>query len=270
LEETAMPRLTTLALKKMKEAKEKIAVVTAYDYPFARLLDRAGADVLLVGDSLGGAVLGYENSTRVTMDDMLHHTKAVARGAESAMVVADMPFLSCDLGVEKAAENAGRLIQAGGAGAVKIEGGRDRLEAIRAVLRADVPVMGHLGLTPQSVLKLGGNFVQGRGEDAARRIAEDARALEQAGVFAVVLECIPKKLAAEITQALKIPTIGIGAGAGCDGQVLVMHDMLGLYQGKTPSFVKVYRDLAAEVEAGVKEYVIDVKTAKFPPEDFSY
>lgn len=265
-----MAKITTSKLKKMKQAGERIAMVTAYDYPFAKLLDEAGADMLLVGDSVGTAVLGYENTIRVTMEDMLHHTKAVVRGAQHAMVVADLPFLSYQTGTRDAILNGGRLLQEGGAGAVKLEGGRRVADTVRTMVDAGIPVMGHLGLTPQSVLAFGGHFIQGKTDDAAQAIIDDAKALEQSGVFALVLECVPKGLAARITQALSIPTVGIGAGVECDGQVLVVHDLLGLYQGRVPSFVKQYRNIAQEVTGGVAEYIKEVKDGAFPTDEYSF
>lgn len=244
--------------------KEKITMLTAYDYPMAKILDGAGCDTILVGDSLGNVVLGYENTTHVTLEDMLHHAKAVARGCERALVVVDMPFLSCHLGVYKAVESAGRLISEGNAGAVKIEGGIMVADAVRAICAAGIPVMGHLGLTPQSVNQFGGYGVRAKEEAEARRLIEDAHIIEEAGAFAVVLECIPHDLAARVTSELSIPTIGIGAGGGCDGQVLVLNDMLGLSGGHVPSFVKKYADLAADAEAGVRKYIDEVRKGVFP------
>lgn len=256
-------KVTVKTIRSMKN-KEKITMLTAYDYPMAKILDGAGCDMILVGDSLGNVILGYENTTHVTLEDMLHHTKAVTRAAQRALVVTDMPFLSCHLGVYKAVENAGRLISEGNAGAVKIEGGREIADAVRAICAAGIPVMGHLGLTPQSVNQFGGFGVRAKEEAEARRLIEDAHIIEEAGAFAVVLECIPHDLAEKVTSELSIPTIGIGAGGGCDGQVLVVNDMLGLSGGYVPSFVKKYADLAADAEAGVRKYIDEVRKGVFP------
>lgn len=256
-------KTTVKTIRSMKN-KEKITMLTAYDYPTAKIVDEAGCDMILVGDSLGNVVLGYENTTHVTLEDMLHHTKAVARGAKNPLIVADMPFLSCHLGVYKAVENAGRLISEGNAEAVKIEGGREVAEAVKAICAAGIPVMGHLGLTPQSVNQFGGFGVRAKEEAEALRLIEDAHIIEEAGAFAITLECIPHDLAKKVTSQLSIPTIGIGAGGGCDGQVLVIHDMLGLSGGHVPSFVKKYADLAADAEAGIRKYIDEVKEGVFP------
>src|SRR5882762_3241292 len=229
-------------LRSMKEKGEKIAMLTAYDFTMARLLDRAGIDVILVGDSLGMVVLGYETTLPVTLDMMIHHTRAVSRGAKRALIVADMPFLTFQLSIEEAMRNAGRLIQEGGAAAVKIEGGRQIVDTAKRLVDIGIPVMGHLGLTPQSVHQLGGFRPQGRDSEAAERLLKDAEVLEKAGAFAVVLESIPADLAGRVTEKLKIPTIGIGAGTQCDGQVLVSHDMLGLSENPPP-FAKQYAKL---------------------------
>ena len=258
-----LKKVTTKTIRGMKGA-EKIAMLTAYDYPMAKLVDNAGCDMILVGDSLGNVVLGYDDTTRVTMQDMIHHTKAVARGAKRAMIVTDMPFLSHHLGVYEAVRNAGALISEGGAAAVKIEGGEEICEVVRAITAAGIPVMGHLGLTPQSVNQLGGFGLQAKTEEEAEKLIRDAKALEAAGAFSVVLECIPKALAQRVTDALDIPTIGIGAGAGCDGQVLVLYDMLGLFSDYVPSFVKKYAELAGSVNAAVENYVSEVKSGEFP------
>lgn len=265
-----MTHVTTSKIRKMKAEGERITMLTAYDYPMAKLLDTAGADMLLVGDSLGPVVLGYKNTTRVTMEDMVHHTKAVARAAERALVVTDMPYLSCHTGVYDAIRNAGRLIQEGGAGAVKLEGGTQVADVVQAIVKADIPVVGHLGLTPQSVLTLGGHYIQGKTDAAAQKIIDDAKAIEQSGAFAIVLECIPWQLGKDISQALSIPTIGIGAGGCCDGQVLVSYDMLGLYQGKVPSFVKQYQNLSELIIDGAKQYIADVKENRFPDAEHSF
>ena len=245
-------------LRTMKEHGEKIAVWTAYDFTMARLLDRAGIDVILVGDSVGMVVLGHDNTLPVTLDMMIHHTAAVSRGAKRALIVADMPFLTYQLGMEEAMRNAGRLIQEGGAAAVKIEGGRQIAETAKRLVDIGVPVMGHLGLTPQSVHQLGGFRPQGRDSEAADRLAKDAETLERAGVFAIVLESIPSDLAGRITAGVKIPTIGIGAGSQCDGQVLVSHDALGLTD-TPPPFAKQYAQLADQVTSAVRAYIEDVR-----------
>lgn len=260
-------KVTTLTLRQKKERGQPITMLTAYDYPTALLLDRAGIDAILVGDSLGMVVLGYENTLPVTMEDMLHHCKAVARGARSALLIGDMPFLSYQVSVSEAVRNAGRFLQEGGMDAVKLEGGRERLEAIRAIVQAGIPVMGHLGLTPQSVHQLGGFRPQGRTARAAQRLLEDALLLEEAGCFSLVLESVPARLARLISQRLTIPTIGIGAGAGCDGQVLVTHDLLGLFERFTPRFVKRYADLHQEMLRAFQAYIEEVAERRFPAEE---
>ena len=265
-----MARFTTATLKKKKKAGEKIVMLTAYDYPFAKLVDSAGADMILVGDSLGQVVLGYDDTTRVTMEDMLHHTKAVMRGAEHAMVVTDLPFLSYHTSDYDAVVNAGRLIREGGAQAVKLEGGRDFVSTIAAIVRAQIPVVGHLGLTPQSIHQLGGYFIQGKTDDAAQKLLDDAKAVEEAGACALVLECVPAPVAKRVTEALSIPTIGIGAGPDCDGQVLVSYDMLGLYPKKVAKFVKPYANLSEPFSEAVKAYADEVRSGKFPTEEYSF
>jgi 3-methyl-2-oxobutanoate hydroxymethyltransferase len=251
-------------LESKKRRGEKIVMLTAYDCTMARLLDRAGIDVLLVGDSLGMVVLGYETTLPVTLDGMLHHTKAVSRGARRALVVADMPFLTYQVSVPDAVRNAGRLIQEGGAAAVKMEGGGAVVEATARLVEVGIPVMGHLGLVPQSVHLLGGYRQQARLDEDAEQLLADAQALEQAGAFAVVLENIPAEVAKAATADLRIPTIGIGAGPHCDGQVLVSYDMLGLSQDAVPPFVKRYADLGEETVAAVKAYAEDVRNARYP------
>src|SRR5438093_4599696 len=246
-------------LRSMKERGEKIAVLTAYDVTMARLLDRAGIDVILVGDSLGMVVLGFETTLPVTLEMMIHHTKAVSRGAKRALIIADMPFLTFQLSLEEAMRNAGRLIQEGGAAAVKIEGGRQIVDTAKRLVDIGIPVMGHLGLTPQSVHQLGGFRPQGRDSEAAERLMQDAEILEKAGVFAIVLESIPADLAGRVTASLKIPTIGIGAGAHCDGQVLVINDVLGLSDGPIPPFAKQYAHLAGTILQAVPAYIEDVR-----------
>ncbi|MEN6467838.1 MAG: 3-methyl-2-oxobutanoate hydroxymethyltransferase [Smithella sp.] len=268
--QTRINRKTILDIKKMKTLGEKITMLTAYDYGMAAILDESGIDILLVGDSLGMVVLGYDSTLPVTMEDMLHHTQAVARGSSKAMIVADMPFLSYQVSQEAALANAGRFLKEADAQAVKLEGGREHAEIIHKMTYAGIPVMAHLGLTPQSVHQLGGYKVQGKKEDAADAILQDAKILEEAGAFSVVLECVPEKLAAEITAALSIPTIGIGAGVHCDGQVLVVNDMLGMYDRMTPKFVKKYANLNLEIKNAVKHYVQDVKTSAFPDAEHSF
>jgi 3-methyl-2-oxobutanoate hydroxymethyltransferase len=251
-------------LKEMKKRGEKIAMLTAYDAAMARLLDKAGLDVLLVGDSLGMVLLGYETTLPVMLDDMIHHTRAVARGVRRALVVADMPFLTYQVSVTEAVRNAGRLIQEGGAHAVKIEGGCPVLDAARRLVEVGIPVMGHLGLLPQSVHQLGGFRPQARREEEAQRLIADAKALEEAGTFAVVLESIPSEVARAVTSELSIPTIGIGAGPHCDGQVLVSYDALGLSDEFVPPFVKQYAQLAEQVVEAAKAYAEEVREGKYP------
>ncbi len=257
-------KITVRDFQRKKQAREPIAMLTAYDYPVARALDRAGIDAILVGDSLAMVALGYANTLPVTMDEMIHHCKAVARGAARALLIGDMPFLSYQASPADAVRNAGRFLQEGGMEAVKLEGGREMLPAVQAMLDAGIPVLGHLGLTPQSVHKFGGMRPQARSAEAARRLIEDALLLEEAGAFAVVLESIPARLAALVTERLAIPTIGIGAGAGCDGQVLVTNDMLGLYDRFTPRFVKRYANLLEEMDRAFHAYQSEVQTRSFP------
>lgn len=249
---------------------ERIAMMTAYDAGMAALLDSAGIDVLLVGDSVEMAVYGNPNTLSATMDSMLRHARAVSGAAKRALVVGDMPFLSYQADTGDAVRNAGRFLSEGGCGAVKVEGGRRVLPAIEAILAADIPVMGHVGLTPQSYRKFGGFKVQGREDDSAREILEDAKALAQAGCFAVVIECVPKDLAAEITRAIPVPTIGIGAGAACDGQVLVFHDVMGLTRDLHPKFVRRYADLASVIEEAARSFARDVKSGAFPSPEESF
>jgi len=242
----------------MKERGEKIAVLTAYDFTMARILDRAGVEVILVGDSVGMVVLGYDTTLPVTLDMMIHHTAAVSRGAKRALIIADMPFLTFQLSLEEAMRNAGRLIQEGGAAAVKIEGGRQIVDTAKRLVDIGIPVMGHLGLTPQSVHQLGGFRPQGRDSEAAERLMQDAEILEKAGVFGIVLESIPADLAGRMSSSLKIPTIGIGAGPQCDGQVLVINDMLGFTDGPVPPFAKQYAQLSEQILSAVRAYIEDV------------
>jgi 3-methyl-2-oxobutanoate hydroxymethyltransferase len=248
----------------------KLRMITAYDAPSARIADRAGADIILVGDSVANVVLGYEDTLAVTVDDMVHHTAAVTRARPAVLVVADMPWLSYHISVDDAVRNAGRLVREGGAGAVKLEGGRKRLPMVRAILDAEIPVMGHLGLTPQSVHAMGGYRVQGRAVEAARELIADARALDAAGVFALVLEGVPDVLAQVVTKEISAPTIGIGAGPDCDGQVLVFHDVLGLTGGHVPKFVRVYADLEDAAVAAVRRFFEDVQKGDFPADGESY
>jgi 3-methyl-2-oxobutanoate hydroxymethyltransferase len=259
-------RVTAPAIRAMK-AQQRIGMLTAYDFPSAKVADDAGADMILVGDSLGMVVLGYPDTLSVTVDDMVHHTRAAARGTSHALVVGDMPYLSYHVSVEESVRNAGRFIQAG-AQAVKIEGGKEsRIRTIEAILDAEIPVMGHIGLTPQSLNALGGFKVQGKGTEEARRLIDEAVALERAGCFSIVLECVPSELAAFITDRITIPTIGIGAGPSCDGQVLVFHDVLGLYHGHTPKFVRKYANLAEDMKTALGSFLNDVREGRFPNEE---
>jgi 3-methyl-2-oxobutanoate hydroxymethyltransferase len=252
------------------ESKKKITCLTAYDFPTARLLDDAGVDILLVGDSLGMVVLGYDSTLPVTMDDMVHHVRAVRRGTRRALLVADMPYGSFHVSIEESVRNAVRLVKEGGAEAVKVEGGERRIELIARLVEAEIPVMGHVGLTPQSINAIGGFHVSGKTRDAARQVERDARAVEAAGAFSVVLESVPREVAAHVTQQLRIPTIGIGAGPECDGQVLVFHDMVGLTDGHTPKFVRRYAQLSAEISKAAAEFCEDVRNGRFPSDAESY
>ncbi len=263
-------KVTTVKLKELKQRGEKITVLTCYDYSTAVLLDRAGIDVLLVGDSLGMVLLGYDSTIPVTMEDMIIYTKAVSRGTKNALVVGDMPFMSYQISVSESVRNAGRFLQEAGANAVKLEGGREIANTIKAIIAAGIPVMGHLGLTPQSINKLGGYLVQGKDEATARVILNNALALQDAGVFAIVLECVPAPLAKMVTERLEIPTIGIGAGVFCDGQVLVIHDLLGLYSDLTPRFVKRYASLHQTIMEAVSQYKTEVRSGKFPGPEHSF
>ena len=269
---TKAPRakLTAPAIVEMKRRGELITVVTAYDFPTAVIADQAGVEVLLVGDSVGTVLLGYDSTLPVTMEDMLHHTKAVTRAKTSALVVGDMPFMSYQVSVEQAVTNAGRLVQEAGADAIKLEGGERVVPAVQRIVAAGIPVMGHLGLTPQSVLAFGGYKVQARGEADQERLVREAKALQEAGCFALVLEGIPAKLGAAVSRELSIPTIGIGAGVNCDGQVLVTHDMVGLYLGRTAKFVRRYAELGDGLRDAFSRYVADVKAKRFPGDAESY
>ncbi|MBT3336579.1 MAG: 3-methyl-2-oxobutanoate hydroxymethyltransferase [Anaerolineae bacterium] len=263
----ARKKITTHTFQLKKKKRQPISMLTAYDYPTALAMDQAGVDSILVGDSLGMVVLGYENTLPVTMEDMLHHSKAVSRGAKSALLIGDMPFMSYQLSPQEALRNAGRFLQEAGMDAVKLEGGKERLDTIRLIVSAGIPVMGHLGLTPQSVHQLGGFRAQGKLASAAQQILEDAHLLQNAGCFSIVLESIPAKLATYISEQLDIPTIGIGAGAGCDGQVLVTHDMLGLFERFTPRFVKKYADLHGDLQRAFGDYIVEVESREFPAKE---
>ena len=265
-----MARLTTLKIQAMKDQGEPIAMVTAYDATFASLIDAAGADLLLVGDSLGMVIQGHDTTLTVTKDQMVYHTQMVARGSSRALVVADMPFMSYQASVSDAMRNAGRLIAQGGAQAVKLEGGERAVPAIESIVASGIPVMGHLGLTPQSVHALGGFKVQGRGDEAAEALVEDARRLEAAGAFAIVLETVPGHVAQRVTEAVSVPTIGIGAGVDCGGQVLVCYDLLGLTNGFTPRFLKRYEELGRTVQGAATAFVSDVKSRAFPGPEHTF
>lgn len=264
-EKVTIPQL----LQKKLDAK-KITMLTAYDYPGAGFVDAAGADIILVGDSLGMTVLGYASTVPVTMEEMLHHCRAVSRGAKRALLVGDMPFMAYQADEREAVRNAGRFLKEAHMEAVKLEGGREALPAIEAILRAGIAVMGHLGLTPQSATRLGGYRVQGKTAAQALRLYEDAALLEQAGCFAVVLEAVPEAVAREITRSLSIPTIGIGAGAGCDGQVLVYHDLLGMFSEFTPHFVKKYAELGAAIVSALQQYCREVEAGEFPGPEHAF
>ena len=263
-------KTTVATLKEKKLAGEKVTMLTAYDYSTAKLMDNAGIEMLLVGDSLGNVILGYENTLSVTMEDMIHHTSAVARGAENAMVVADMPFMSYQTSVYDAVVNAGRLIKEGHAHAVKLEGGKSVCPQIKAITEASIPVVAHIGLTPQSVNAFGGFKVQGKDAENAERLIEEAKAVQKAGAFAVVMECVPAKLAEYITSQVSITTIGIGAGAGCDGQVLVYQDMLGMFSDYKPKFVKKFADVGSIMTQAFSDYIKEVKDGTFPAEEHTF
>ena len=261
---------TVVTIQQMKEKGEKISMLTAYDYSTAKLEDEAGVNTILVGDSLGNVILGYEDTISVTMEDMIHHGAAVARGAKNALVVVDMPFMSYQTSVYDAVVNAGRLMKEGRAGAVKLEGGKEVCPQIQAIVGAGIPVCAHLGLTPQSINAFGGFKVQGKTEKAAKKLIADAIAVEEAGAFAVVLEGIPSKLANLVTEKLDIPTIGIGAGNGCDGQVLVYQDMLGMFSDFTPKFVKRYANIGEVMKEAFQKYMEEIQSGAFPAEEHSY
>ena len=261
---------TTTSIMQMKNSGHKISMLTAYDYTTARLLDEAGVNTILVGDSLGNVILGYEDTISVTVEDMIHHSAAVARGAKNALVVTDLPFMSYQTSVYDAVVNAGRLMKEGRAGAVKLEGGKEVCPQIKAIVSAGIPVVAHLGLTPQSINTVGGFKVQGKTEAAAKKLIEDAKAVEEAGAFLLVLECVPAKLAKLVTESINIPTIGIGAGAGCDGQVLVIYDMLGMFSDFKPKFVKHFANAGDVIREAVKTYIAEIDDGTFPAEEHCY
>lgn len=261
---------TVSTFREQKAKGEKISMLTAYDYSTAKLMDEAGINGILVGDSLGMVVLGYEDTLPVTMEDMIHHTAAVCRGAKNTLVVGDMPFMSYQVSVEEAVYNAGRLMKEGRCQAVKLEGGASVCPQIKAITNASIPVMAHIGLTPQSINAFGGFKVQGKSEEAAKKLLEDAKAVEEAGAFAVVLECVPAKLAELISKSISIPTIGIGAGAGCDGQILVYQDMLGMFSDFTPKFVKKYANVGEMMTQAFRDYIAEVQEGTFPAPEHTF
>ncbi len=263
-------RITIADIREMKQKRERIPMLTAYDYVTAKMVDESGVPLILVGDSLGMVMLGYQSTIPVTMDEMVHHTKAVVRGANNALVVGDMPFMTYHISVSDALRNAGRFIQEAGAQAVKLEGGEAVAETVRRLVGCGIPVMGHIGLTPQSIHQLGGFKVRGKGLEEARKLLNDARILEEAGAFAVVLECTPAPLSNLITDKLAIPTIGIGAGPDCDGQVQVISDLLGLYTEFVPKHAKQYARLAGEIKTAVSSYISEVRSVAFPTAQHSY
>ena len=271
MSESKIQRVTIPTLMEKKKSSEKITALTAYDYPIARIVDNVGIDMILVGDTVGMVVLGYENTIPVTMEEMIHHTKAVVRGTQRALVVGDMPYFSFHLSEEEAVYNASRFLKEAGAQSVKIEGASvERLELIKRIIKAEIPVMGHIGLIPQSIYHLGRFKVKGKDVDEARNIVTDALNLEKAGVFALILECIPMELAHVVSERLQIPTIGIGAGPYCDGQILVFHDLVGLMNGPLPKFVKKYAQLYETITQTVEAYAADVKDGRFPDDNHSY
>ena len=266
----AKERVTTSDFRRWKEEKRPITMLTAYDFPTARLVDEAGIDAILVGDSLGNVVLGYDSTLPVTMEEMLHHTRAVARGVSRALVIGDMPFLSYQVSVPEAVRNAGLFLKEAGAQAVKLEGGREVADTVRAIVSSGIPVMGHIGLTPQYVHQLGGYRVQGRQAQAARRLVQDAVSLTEAGVFSIVLECVPAEVAKHITDTVAVPTIGIGAGIDCDGQVLVTHDLLGLYGGFSPKFAKRHANLVEDIRRALDGFRREVIEKEFPGPEHAF
>lgn len=263
-------RNTVSTFQELKNKGEKITMLTAYDYSMGKLIDSSGINGILVGDSLGMVCLGYENTLSVTMEDMLHHTRAVVRGASNALVVGDMPFMSYQASTYDAVYNAGRFIKEAGAHAVKLEGGATVAEEVKAIVKAQIPVMGHIGLTPQSVNMFGGFKVQGKNEKIAKKLIEDAKILEDAGAFSIVLECIPEKLSKIISESISIPTIGIGAGKYCDGQILVYQDMLSMFSDFTPKFVKSFGNIGEAIKNGVSQYIEEVKEVEFPEEKHTF
>ncbi len=263
-------KFTVKSFQEAKDNNRKVSMLTAYDYSMAKMVDAAGIDSILIGDSLGMVFQGQESTLPVTVEEMIYHTKAVVRGVKRALVITDMPFLSYHISKEEAVRNAGRLVKEGGAGAVKIEGGANVAETIKAIVDAQIPVMGHIGLTPQSVNAFGGFKVQGKDAESAKKILEDAKLLEKAGVFAITLECVPDKLAQLITESIKIPTIGIGAGNSCDGQILVINDMLGMFNDFVPKFVKQYATLNVDITTAIQNYISDVKNSNFPTNEHTF
>jgi 3-methyl-2-oxobutanoate hydroxymethyltransferase len=263
-------KITITVLSKMKKEAEKITMLTAYDYPLASLLDKAGIEIILIGDSVGNTVLGYESTVAVTMDEMIHHAKAVKKGVKRAFLIGDMPFMSYNITPEEAIRNAGRFLKEAGCEAVKLEGGLEVVETVSQIVKAGIPVLGHIGLTPQTVSKLGGYKVQGKKLAQAKELIDSSLKLEEAGCFGLILECLPKELAKIITEKVKIPTIGIGAGPHCDGQVLVLHDLLGLSGAFKPKFVKNYATLSEDITSAVESYKKEVKENKFPLDEHSF
>ncbi|MHA1371514.1 MAG: 3-methyl-2-oxobutanoate hydroxymethyltransferase [Promethearchaeota archaeon] len=266
----SLSRMTPRKLIEKKQRGEKLVTITSYDYSFAKIVDQSGIDLILVGDSLSMVMLGYENTLSVTMDEMIHHTKAVSRAVKNALIVGDMPFLSYKISREDAVRNAGRFIQEGGAQAVKVEGGTEIIPTIRAMIDADIPVCGHIGLTPQAIYKFGGFLVQGKTVAAAKKLILDAKNLQDAGVFAIVLESIPWQVAKIITEKVDVPTIGIGAGPYCDGQILVIHDMLGIFTEFKPKFLKYFANIGAEIRKALADYKNEVETGKYPTIEHAY
>ncbi len=264
------PKVTTQTVVNMKNKGEKISMLTAYDFTMAQIIDRAGIDIILVGDSAGNVMAGYDTTIPMTMENMIYHTACVVRGVEKALVIADMPFMSYQVTANEALRSAGRMMKEAGAHAVKLEGGRTVVETVQKIVNAGIPVMGHLGLTPQSIYKFGTYKVRAKEQEEAQQLIEDAKALEQAGCFSLVLEKIPANLARKVTKAISIPTIGIGAGPHCDGQVLVVHDMLGLNKEFKPRFLRRYADLDSSITKAVQSYITDIKKDDFPNEDESY
>jgi 3-methyl-2-oxobutanoate hydroxymethyltransferase len=270
LKEGLMKKAVSVLDVVQSKGKKRIVVVTCYDFTMTRILNSTDVDIILVGDSAGGVISGYDNTIPVTMDQMIYHTKCVAAAKPKALIVGDMPFMSYQVSVEEALRNAGRFLKEGGAGAIKLEGGIRVIEQVKAIVRADIPVMGHLGLTPQSVYAFGGHRVQGRGVSAVKRLMDDALALQDAGAFSIVLECVPAPVAKKVTEKLSIPTIGIGAGAACDGQVLVIQDMLGMNREFKPKFVKRYMELCDTIAEAVNAYSAEVRAGTFPDDEHSF